>query len=113
MSDTSDFAVLNDNEPPQLLRGGILEGSAIELDLSSLREQVHSRAATVLKGHSSKHGLLAVKVVFKPDVREPHNLQNEVCVLARLSHDNVCLFIFSITEIATRRQGLWPGRIYF
>ncbi|KAK9900919.1 kinase-like protein [Cystobasidium minutum MCA 4210] len=78
--------------PPQLIQQGILNGEGLDIDLSSIREHVHFRAATIYVAQSStgKYGDVAIKSVFAPDVREPHDIRKEIKTLSRLNHASIC-----------------------
>lgn len=81
--------VLNLQRPPQLLQEGTLHGDGLDLQVSGISEHVHSRAATIYKAPSGKNGQIALKVVFAPDVRKPHDIKNEIRLLSGLIHPNV------------------------
>ena len=87
------IAAVNLLRPPSLIQEGTLNGEGLKLDLSSLSEHVHSRAATIYVAQSpnSKYGKVALKSVFAPDVREPHDIRKEIKIIAKLQHVNVCL----------------------
>lgn len=85
------LAAVNLAKPHQLLKEGTLHGEGLNLQLSSLREHVHSRVATIYVAQSSTHGQVALKVVFAPDVREPHDVRKEISLLSCLHHPHVCL----------------------
>lgn len=84
-----NLAAVNTRKPPQLLQEGVLKGESLELQLSSITEHVYSRAATIYHAQSEKNGQVALKVVFAPDVREPHNVRKEIRLLPKLEHANV------------------------
>lgn len=84
----SDFAILNVDDPPELSQPGTCMGKALAIDLHSIRQLVNSRAAVILQAASTKYGLLALKVVFAPNVREPHDVQREARFMAQVNHTN-------------------------
>ena len=86
----ADLAALILDDPPELAVAGVSSGKSLNIDISTIQQHVNSRAATILRATSSTLGSLALKVVFAPDVREPHNLRREAKLLSELTHDNVC-----------------------
>lgn len=120
----AEFAPLNVDDPTELLQRGVLNGRSLKLDLTSIEEHAHSRAANILKASRSRKdtteednknyghettksspdddglaiveytNLLALKVIFAPDIREPHNIRKEIRIMASLKHDNVGTMAF-------------------
>lgn len=89
-----NLRVLNTRKPEQLLQEGILKGESLDLQLSGVIEHVHSRAATIYRVQSEKNGQVALKVVFAPDVRQPHDIRKEIRLLSALEHPNVRVPLF-------------------
>lgn len=89
-------SAVNLHKPSQLIQEGTLHGEGLNIDLTSISEHVHSRAATIYVAQSAthvKHVQIALKSVFAPDVREPHDIRKEIKILARLHHPNVRLLL--------------------
>lgn len=83
------FQVLCEDDPKELLQSGSLHGSSVKLKLSTITEHITSRTATILKADSIQYGSVALKIVFAPNVRKPHNLRKEARILAEIDHPNV------------------------
>jgi serine/threonine protein kinase len=88
------LSVLNEEKSQSLLQHGVAGGRALAIDVSTVTEHVHSRAATIFRAQSTKHGDVAIKVIFAPDVREPHDIRKEVKLMAALSHANVSGIVY-------------------
>lgn len=96
-------SAVNLHRPSQLLQEGTLHGEGLNIGLTSIREHVHSRAATIYIAQSLsnvKQAQIALKSVFAPDVREPHDIRKEIKVLARMHHSNVRLLLLSSCVLA-------------
>lgn len=92
-----DLHTINQDYPPTLTFPGSLRGCSVQVDLSTLEPHVNSRAAVVLRAGTSLESCkqVAIKAVFEPDVRPPHDVMKEARILASLSHPNVRNACFS------------------
>ena len=82
---------LNSDHSLELFCPGIAAGAGLDLDLSTLSDHVSSRAATISRciRKDPSASVLAIKSVFAPDVRLPHDIRNEARTMASLDHPNV------------------------
>lgn len=95
-----NLSAVNTRKPTQLLQEGTLCGTSLEIDVTSVTEHVHSRAATIYRAQSDKNGEVALKVVFAPDVREPHNIRKEIRLLSQLGNTNVRVaYLLFVVEV--------------
>lgn len=79
----------NENDPIELIEKGTASGGSLELDIDSFDDFSSSNIANLQKGRSSRYGEVVVKCVRASHRQPPHDVRNEACLLARLSHKNV------------------------
>lgn len=98
-----NLSTLDADNPEQLIEPGLLDGRAIGLDVDSIRlhatgfctslyeaalRRDQSKNNAAVDGGSSAS--VALKVVFAPDVRPPHDVRREARILSRLSRTAAC-----------------------